>query len=72
MYLEERIAKTTIILENHQLAVNQHPYNQTNVARKHMVPGVKSSRKTLTDDSRKDSCNIKIFCDSFQKGIWIK
>ena len=72
MYLEERIAKTTIILENHQLVVNQHPYNQTTFARKHILPGVQSCRETLTDDSYQDSRNIKIYCDSFQKGVWIK
>lgn len=54
------------------MVVNQKSKDQSILASKRDVPGIKSYCEALTDNSNKDSHKIKIFCDSVPKGIRIK
>ena len=56
------------------LVVNQHPENQTTFGNTihRMAPGDKSYIEALTNHSKSDGRNIKIFCYSIPKGIKIK
>ena len=54
--------------------VNQHSENQTkfgNVSHR-LTPGDKSYSEALTNNSKSDGRNIKIFCDNIPEGIRIK
>ena len=52
--------------------MNQKSEDQSILACKGNVPGIKSYCEALTDNSNNDNHKIKIFCDSVSKGIRIK
>ena len=56
------------------LVVNQPPESQITFGNTshRIAPGDKSYSEALTNNSKSDSRNIKIFCDSLPKGISIK